>query len=345
MKKTNKIITTTAALTVLATAIAPLGNAFAASTPTWSEGSGTTTIVRQIQNAYGTINNTFGYTISPATDNPSGATGAPTSASIVFNDTYSSQATAAKTAVVDFRSMQFDQAGDYSFIITETSSSNTSLYPVDSSNTYTAVIQVRNNADLTGYIAGTYVKDINGDKLGTITGASSEVIFASTPAYTNIRINETVSGNAADPNKCFEYRLTFSTSDSYVLSTESTCSNPDSVGNGDTIKLKHNDTAVIGLVRAGSQIPVGTEYSINKVDTSDGYTTSMDGTTRTAISKTMVATGASNYNTANVTAINEHRDSSVDTNAFMNIAIYVLLAIAGAIGLGYIIRRKSQKQA
>ena len=340
MKKTNKIITASAALAVLATTVAPLGSAFAATAPTWAEDSGTTTIVRQIRNAYGTIDNTFGYTITPASDNPTGATGAPTSASIRFNETYNSQT----TAVVSFRSMEFTQVGDYYYDITETSSTDAALFPVDNSITYRAAVHVRNNSSLTGYVADLYMWD-ESDKIQTITGDSSGVIFASTPAYTNIRISETVSGNAADPNKCFEYRLSFNTSDSYVLSTESTCSNSEKVGNGDVIRLKHNDNATIGLVRAGSQIPVGTNYSITKVNTGDGYTTSMDGSERTTISKTMVATDASNFNTANATAINEHLDSAVDTNALMNITIYILLAIAGALGITYIINRKSQKQA
>ena len=343
MKKTNKAIITTAAVAVAATAIAPLGNVFAATSPTWTGGS-SATIIRKIPNAYGTVSNTFGYTITANSNNPAGATGVPTAPSIVFNDNYATQGEASKAATIDFSGMQFERAGDYSYAIAESSSTNPTVYPV-SGNTYTAVVSVRNNNDLTGFVASLYIKDSGGNKLTTFSGTGSEFTFASTPAYTNIQVSHTVSGNAADPSICFSYTFAASTNDSYVLSTESTCENNDTIKNGDVIKLKHQDTATIGLVRAGSQIPVGTTYSFTKVG-SDAYTTSMDGVEQTSTgTKTMVATDAPTYNTANKTAINERLDSTVDTGAVMNIAIYILLALAGAAGVYYVARKKLANKA
>ena len=74
-------------------------------------------------------------------------------------------------------------------------------------------------------------------------------------------------------------------------------------------------------------------------------TTSIDGTARTTISKTMVATDAPTYNTANKTAIDEHLESSVDTNAVINKTIYILLAIAGIAGVAYIAYKKHNQEA
>ena len=341
--KTKQLTAATVAVAALATVVAPLNNVFAATAPTWTGGS-SATINRQIQNAYGTISNTFTYTISADSGNPTGATGAPTSASVVFNDSYSTQGTATKSATLDFSAMQFTQVGDYSYAIAETASSNAAIYPVDSTNTYTAVVSVRNSSDLTGYVASLYIKDKNGDKLDNISGSTSGVIFTSAPAYTNIQVSHTVSGNAADPDKCFNYTFSVGTSDSYILSTESTCTNSGTIGNGGTISLKHGDTATIGLVRAGSQIPVGTTYGFTRTGTDD-YTTSIDGTARTTISKTMVATDAPTYNTANKTAIDEHLESSVDTNAVINTTIYILLAIAGIAGVAYIAYKKHNQEA
>ena len=340
MKKSNKII---AAAATVAVAAMPFGNVFAATTPTW-DGSSSATIRRQIANAYGTINNTFTYTITADSNNPAGATGAPTTASIAFADSYTTQSTATKTTTLDFSAMQFTAVGDYTYAIAETASTNASAYPVDSTNTYTAIVSVRNNADLTGYVASLYIKDKNGDKLDNISGSTSGVIFTSAPAYTNIQVSHTVSGNAADPDKCFNYTFSVGTSDSYILSTESTCTNSGTIGNGGTISLKHGDTATIGLVRAGSQIPVGTTYGFTRTGTDD-YTTSIDGTARTTISKTMVATDAPTYNTANKTAIDEHLESSVDTNAVINTTIYILLAIAGIAGVAYIAYKKHNQEA
>ncbi len=341
MKKSNKII---AAAATVAVAAMPFGNVFAATTPTW-DGSSSVTIRRQIANAYGTINNTFTYTITADSNNPAGATGTPTTASIAFADSYTTQGTATKTTTLDFSAMQFTAVGDYTYAIAETASTYASVYPVDSANTYTAIVSVRNNADLTGYVASLYIKDKNGDKLTVFSGNSSQFLFARTPAYTNIQVSHTVSGNAADPNKCFSYTFAASTNDSYVLSTESTCGNGGTIKNGDVIKLKHQDTATIGLVRAGSQIPVGTTYSFTRVG-SDAYTTSMDGVERTSTgTKTMVATDAPTFNAANKTAIDEKLDSTVDTGIAMNIAIYILLALAGAAGIYYVGHRKADNEA
>ena len=343
MKKTNKAIIATAAVAVAATAIAPLGNVFAATAPTWTGGS-SATIIRKIPNAYGTISNTFGYTITADSSNPAGATGAPAAPSIVFNDNYTTQGEASKAATIDFSGMQFERAGDYSYAIAESSSTNPTIYPV-SGDTYTAVVSVRNNNDLTGFVASLYIKDSGGNKLTNFSGTNSEFTFASTPAYTNIQVSHTVSGNAADPGVCFDYTISFSTSDSYTLTTDSTCSNPTTVTSGNTIKLKAGDTITIGANGTKSEIPVGTTYTIAKSGT-DEYTTTIDGTEQTSTgTKTMVATNAPTYNTANKTTIDEKLNSAVDTGATMNIAIYILLALAGAAGVYYVARKKLANKA
>ena len=343
----NKLISAAAIAAVVAASVAPLGDAFAASVPTWA-GDSSFTIVRNVQNAYGALDVGFTYDITPNANNPAGVENMPLSAAVAAHYQQTNpfpQGTLTLTNTQDLSGVSFSQAGDYKYTITETSSGNPTVYPVDSSNTYTLTISVRNNATLTGFVASMYIQDKNGDKLQTITGDTSEIIFASEANYTNIQITHSVSGNAADANKCFEYRLTFNTHDNYIVSTESTCTNSDTVGNGSVIRLKHGDTMTIGLVRAGSQIPVGTNYSITKIDTTDGYTTSIDSVERTTISKTMVATNNSDYNTANKTAIDEHLQSSVDTGIVMNTAIYILLAIAGIGGAYYATKKISRKNA
>ncbi|MCR4753864.1 MAG: hypothetical protein K5837_05660, partial [Candidatus Saccharibacteria bacterium] len=184
------------------------------------------------------------------------------------------------------------------------------------------------------------------NKISDISGDDSAFAFTSTPAYTNIQVAHTVSGNAADLTTCFDYTITFSTSDSYTLNTESDCDNPAKVANNSTIKLKHGDTATIGINNTVSEIPVGTTYSIAKSGDANGYTTTIDGAQKTSTgNKTMVATGASTYNSANKTTIDEGLDSTVDTGITMSIAIYALLALAGAAGVYYVSRKKLEKKA
>lgn len=346
MKKTNRVITTSAAIAMLTTIIAPFGEAFAATTPTWVDNNSSATLIRQIANAYGTVNNTFTYTISANASNPAGASGAPTSASVVFNDSYATQGTVAKNTTVDFGSMQFERVGNYVYTIRETASSNASVYPVDSTNSYTAVVSVRNNADLTGYVASLYIQDKNGDKISDLSGDDSEFVFAAAPVYTNIQVKATASGNAADPNKCFDYTVNFNTADEYKLTTTSTCTNDGKVGNGDTIRLKAGDTITIGLNETAAEIPVGTTYSIVKSDTEDGYTTTIDGAEQTSSgNKTMVTTNAPTYKTANITTIDEYLNEAVDTGTIINVSIYILLALAGAAGVTYAVRKMSSKKA
>jgi hypothetical protein len=144
---------------------------------------------------------------------------------------------------------------------------------------------------------------------------------------------------------CFDYTISFSTSDSYTLTTDSTCGNPTTVTNGNTIKLKAGDTITIGANGTKSEIPVGTTYTIAKSGT-DEYTTTIDGTEQTSTgTKTMVATNAPTYNTANKTTIDEKLNSAVDTGATMNVAIYILLALAGAAGVYYVARKKLANKA
>jgi hypothetical protein len=59
----------------------------------------------------------------------------------------------------------------------------------------------------------------------------------------------------------------------------------------------------------------------------------------------MVATDAPTFNAANKTAIDEKLDSTVDTGIAMNIAIYILLALAGAAGVYYAARKKLANKA
>jgi len=345
-KQTNKLMTTGAIMATLATIAVPFGNVFAADTaPTWTNSSAT--IKRTIENAYGTINNTFTYAINASGSNPTGAANAPTSATIAFNDTYATQADVSKVTSIDFSGMTFTQVGDYSYTITETGSTNSALYPLDSTS-YTAVISVRNNANLTGYVASLYIQDSAGDKLDTISGATTEFTYTSGPAYTNIAVTADASGNAADPEKCFDYTLTLSTADEYTVSTTSECTNASKVGNGDTISLKKDDTITIGLNGTSSEIPVGTTFSVAKKDGADyaGHTTSFDGTAGNgSTTKTMVATNNSSFNTSNKVAIDEHKESVTPTGAFMNISIYILLAIAGGIGIYFAVKKKNQKEA
>lgn len=346
MKRT-RILPLIAGVAMLATAALPMGRVFAASSPSWIDDISTATISRTIKNGYGSIHETFNYTVTADSDNPTGATGAPTSATIVFNDTVSPVSDIKKTATLNFGSMQFEKIGDYSYVIREASSSNDAIYPTDGAY-YTAIVSVRNNDTLTGFVASLIVEDSEGNKLNTINGNNSEVEFLSTPALTNIQVTATASGNAADPNKCFKYTIDFelpdyAASDAYTVNTTSTCDNPSSVTSGGYVSLKAGDSVTIGLSGTSSQIPNGTAYSISKTE-QDDYTVSYDGVEEDSVRKTTAMPTDPAYQTENKTTINEELNSAVNTDGFISIAIYVVLAIAGGIGVFFAIKKKNQKE-
>ena len=351
MKTRDKIITTSTVIAMTAATILPFGgNVFAATTPTWTDGS-SVTIKRIIGDAYSLTNNDFTYTITPSTSNPTGATGAPTTKTLEFSSSDSLVlGDKANTVDLSFNGMQFDRVGDYEYVVRETASSDATTFPVDTANYYTVIVSVRNNADLTGYVAGIYIKDSAGDKIANVSGLNSQMVYNTSAVYTNVQVNATASGNAADPDKCFEYvfNINDDPSDSYSLVTESTCSNSSTVSNGQSVWLKSGDSATIGVNSSQptkSEIPIGLTYGFTKKDTTDGYTSSMDGTERTTISKTAVKVGDTNYNTSNKTTIDEHLDATVPTTVFRNIIIYILLAVAGTIGAYFAIKKLNSKKA
>ena len=101
----------------------------------------------------------FIYSITPGANNPAGSTDAPFSAVVEFNDvtpTYdeaTGQSVAIATGEIDFAGTYYERPGDYEYIIREASSTN-EAYELDS-NSYTAVVSVRNFDDGTGvYIPG-----------------------------------------------------------------------------------------------------------------------------------------------------------------------------------------------
>ncbi len=351
MKTRDKIITASAAIAMVAASFAPFANsAFAATAPTWS-GSSSVTIKRIIDDAYGLTTNGFTYTITADTDNPAGATGAPTTQALNFSaDGYLILGNKYSTVDLSFANMQFERVGDYEYVVRETASSDSATFPVDSTSYYTVIVSVRNNNDLTGYVASLYIKDSEGNKIANASGADSQMVYEAPAVYTNLQVSATASGNAADPDKCFEYTFNIggNPNNSYSFVTDSECTNNSIVYNGQSIWLKAGDTATIGVnvsEPTKSEIPIGLNYGFTKVDTTDGYTVSMDGVERTTISKTGVKTTDSTYNTANKTTINEHLDSTVPTTVFRNIAIYILLAIAGITGAYFATKKLNSKKA
>ena len=362
MKKHSLFAGAAAAALALAS-ILPVANTWA-NTAEYDGGLNAITITRNVSGVSNPVTNTFTYTITN-TDKPSGATvtNSPTSASVVFNNTTPTNNTATKSTTVSFANANYSMIGDYTYTIAETGSTDTTSYPIDTSNNdYTAVVQVRyyvnpstNVPDTSRYVAYIILENKEGNKIGGADAGTLEATWGSEAARTYFQIHAITTGNAADPSKCFAYSVNIPTGngvaagDTFKVTSSTDCTGGAATitaGTAATIYLKHDDTATVGERdrAAGNQMPIGASYTITKTDTSDGYTTTMDGNSVTTVTKTTVATTAANFATASLTEIENNKNDDPLTGIATNVWTYIILMVAGFFGFFLIARRKKDDE-
>lgn len=362
MKKLSFSAGVAAAALALAS-VFPVANTWA-NTAEYDSNLSAVTITRNVQGVSNPVTNTFTYTITN-TDKPSGATvtNAPTTASVVFDNTAPVNNTATKSTTVSFANANYSTIGDYAFTISETGSTDTTNFPVDTSNNdYTALVQVRyyvnpttNVPDTSRFVAYIVLDNNQGDKVGGADFSTLEATWGANAAMTFFQIHAITTGNAADPAKCFAYNITVPTGngvaagDQFSVNNSTDCTGGDTIitaGTPATIYLKHDDTAVIGQGNraGGNQVPIGASYTITKADTSDGYTTTMDDNEVTTVTKTTVATTADDFATASLTEIENNKNAEPVTGIVTNVWTYIVLMIAGLLGFFLIARRKKTNE-
>lgn len=312
----------------------------------------------------------FIYSITPGANNPAGSTDAPFSAVVEFNDvtpTYdeaTGQSVAIAVGEIDFAGTYFERPGDYEYIIREASSTN-EAYELDS-NSYTAVVSVRNFDDDTGvyipsgknWLQGTVVQGM----VNNLTGEKED-----DPTFGNnvtekgmIELLSQERGNAADAEICFEYTLNIpsqpgvTTNDmvfniGYQTAQESDgtdipyCEgNPTTanVGTNTKIYLKHWQTAFIGQVANGAnQLPAGMKYTITQAAV-DGYQTSWSGqnglgalATHSGLTtgEQTVAAGRNEISFENV------KNAAVFTGVVLGALPYIIAGVIAGIGVAVVI--------
>lgn len=345
MKKQSIIKILSAFVVALALGFATVGQVFAA-TPFVGDTS-TLPIKRTVTTSIN-VTNTFTYAITANPGNPTGATDLPTTANIVFNNVAPTSGTAMQTGTVDFSGATFTTAGDYEFTISEIESTNPSVFPVDPT-TYTIIVAVRYNTTSHALEATLVqaVKDAKGDKVNAT--------WESTAKYTYFEIAETISGNMADVNKCFEYTLNIpagdgvTTGDAFAANITSSCTdNPSSItaGTPSTIHLASGDVARVGLSGTTNQIPVGAGYTLTLV-ADDGYTATFNSesmTTGTAkIVTGLVATDDDSFNTKNKAALVLTKSQDIPTGIFTNVWTYVVVLGISATGVVVASKKFSKK--
>ncbi|MBP5656081.1 hypothetical protein J6X15_00650 [Candidatus Saccharibacteria bacterium] len=357
-----------ATIALVAASILPVAGAFANQVASADFTNNPLTLSRTVSGVSNNVTNTFGYTITQGTI-PSGATvsGAPATASIVFNNTAPTSGDATATTTVDFSSANFSKVGDYTYTIRESSSTDAVNYPIDTaSNDYTALVQVRyyvdpntNVPDNSRFVATTYLTNASDNKVSNNTAT-----WGSSAARTYIEAKATTTGNMAETTDCFAYTINIPAGngvvagDTFTVSTASTCSgNPSSVtaGTATTIYLRHNDTVTVGQNGLVNQLPVGASYTWTKAsDSNTGYTNKIDGTQQSSVTKTTVAVtnvdcdddsdGAGCFDDNNHTDFENNKELDPLTGIVTNFWFYIMLLVAGLVGFFIISRRKQNDE-
>lgn len=339
------------------------------------------TITRTVNGVTNPVTNTFTYTITADSHNPTDTNGGtnpvptvngmPATQTLTFtNVTPNASNVATQTATLDLSGVTFNELGDYKFVVTETASSDATTYPVDSTNSYEIGISVRNETSdgtdgkpvgtPTGNLVVTleYAKDLStGTKLDPLN-----LNFVSASVHTYIEISKNVTGDAARRDEYFPFEITLNhtnvrqgdkisvgvTNGTYYTTGNQYSTETVDANKKITVYAKHDQTIVIGKdANNVCQLPVGTQYTIAESNYSplEPYTTTIDGDADDdkTITKTTVAVGDTNFNTANKTAYVNNSVLPALTGIFINVAPFVLLIAIAFIGI-VLIKKSSKKE-
>ena len=350
MKKTISKLTTMGAILAALFSTAASSQAFAATNIIFVDDVTTIPLTRTITGVSNPVTNTFTYTVTPNADNPSGASGIPTSASIAFSSASpDSSHSVTSTGALDFSNATFTTAGDYYYTVTETGSTDSSNFPLDST-TYTAIASVRYAVNDGVVDPDTLLVTLLQDMQKT-GGGKEPAVWQSEAPRTYFEILAQTTGNMADLAHCFVYTINIPTGsgiysgDTFSVSTASECTNPSTItaGQNTTVRLKHNDILQVGGTSSTiSQLPVGSGYNITLTD-AEGYTATFNGSTMTAGTPQsvtgLVAVDSPDFNTKNKANVTLTKNADVPTGAFTNVLVYLAIFGIGISGVVYATRR------
>ncbi len=328
------------------------GTSFAANyiPPTNPTGDTTVTVTKTLEGITNPVSVTFGYQVTAAEGNPAAVSGTlPLTASIVFNNAAPNEDDEViGTTEVDFAGLSFPKVGDYKFIISEVSTTNSTLYPI-SNDKYYLYVSVRNGEGDTLVATVAQQGILTTDE----TQTKVDVVYPSPVNLTYITVEKRVTGNMADKTEYFKFKVNIeggNTGDTYTIIGQdtnvtyngSTFAAPTTytVGQDNYVYLQHGQTATIGLYKNSiPQIPVNVKYSFVEQDAST-YETYVDGSTtksKTSAEKTTVLTAANNK-----TTFVNNKEEATFTGVVVTIAPYV--AVVAIAALGIVVVKKSKRR-
>ncbi|MBQ6477146.1 MAG: hypothetical protein IJI43_01775 [Bacilli bacterium] len=314
-------------------------------------------VTRNVTSVSNPVTNTFTYSVEASPSNPA-TVAPPAGGTVVMTNQAISGNIATKTVAPlisenAWKSLNYPQPGTYKFIVTETGSTNTTLYPLDNSS-YTVTIYVVNEMQSgipTGNLTATYIgSQKNGS--GTKIDGNSNATFTSEANLSQIKISGSVTGDAAQVNEYFKYLVTINgnSGDTYTITGQDAnvsyggstipTSNTYTVGSTNYVYLKAGQTVTIGLNGSIEQIPVGVTYSIVQQDSED-YHTYINGSTTE--SKTTGNMTVSNTVESNAISFVNNKDGDVPTGIVLKVFPFIVLLIISGIGLYIISNPKENK--
>lgn len=324
-------------------------------------GSGTTSIpvYRKVTNVFGESPVTVSYELVEKEGNPAPIDGKNIITKVKMN-TPDENNELNGNCHIQLQNLRFSKVGNYALTIREKAVSDPVNFMRDTENMYDILFQVTNVLDSNGVPTGELKVELM-DQLYSYKEDAKvplSATFEASAIRTHIAIANAVKGAGADTGKYFKYKVTMQdvgkdaeiviagqdSSVNYNGETIETSSSYKSTGEEDSyyIYLKHGQTATIGLKMDGDkeieQLPAVTSYRVEKIDTDDGYETTVDGLAEFALSKTTTTADNENHEQTNNTVFTNSKDATVNTGAFVEAWPYLIVA---AIGLsGFIIFRR-----
>ena len=301
------------------------------------------TLSRTITNCKQKVTNTFTYTVTPAATY-SGVSGMPTSETVAFSGVSQSGGSCTATGTLSLSGASFSANGDYTYTITETASSDSTSFPVDSTNKYTVKISVRNKSATDFSAKVVTINWYQGVGNDASKKDNTTLTFTSAAVYRSITLKNTLEGTMADSDLYFPITVTINgtAGDSYTISGQSKSGAPTActIASGATsctatLQLKHNETATISGVRNNATY----SFSESTAAPYSNYSTYYNGsTTNSKTSGNLTASAATNSNTVKNTY-----SASALTGIVTRYLPYVLVTVIAIVGIVFIALRNSRK--
>ncbi len=302
------------------------------------------------------VDNMFQYSLTQDSSNPAVINGLSNNFWIAVSGAPDTNGDVSSTGGVHLTDAVFSALGDYKFIVREIDSEDPINYPIDGEKEYYFYVSVRNKLDSDGRPTNEYIATMAEQVRNHDTGDKTNAVFESAAQRNRIEVTNTVSGNLANVNDYFKYKVVINGAkegDSFTVFGQDsvvdyngasiTTDNTITVGGKDDyIYLKHGQTVYIGYDGNNNQMPIGVKYSIEEVD-ANGYTQYVDGTAgNTSETKTISAeVGAS----SNKVDFLNHKEGNVLTGIVTNVMPYVLaLGVAGMILAIVHVNKKKQRK-